>query len=140
MTFDVTARGSQFENGDCLGTWSIIRYSDAYERRKTYGTRIGFISTSCVQDISFFSGFGNVESGDDADDSPTFVNPDSGDLRLQAGSSCVDAGNNFEDFDTYQAGFQFAPDTDIDGLDRITDGNGDGDEVIDMGAHELPGQ
>jgi hypothetical protein len=30
---EVTARGSQFENGDHLGTWNITRYSDAYERR-----------------------------------------------------------------------------------------------------------
>lgn len=32
--FEVTARGGEFENGDRLGTWSIIRYSDAYERRQ----------------------------------------------------------------------------------------------------------
>jgi hypothetical protein len=31
--FEVSARRSQFENGDRLGTWKIIRYSDAYERR-----------------------------------------------------------------------------------------------------------
>ena len=30
---EVTARGSEFENGDKLGTRSILRYSDAYERR-----------------------------------------------------------------------------------------------------------
>jgi uncharacterized protein with FMN-binding domain len=30
---EVTARGSQFGNGDHLGTWNIGRYSDAYERR-----------------------------------------------------------------------------------------------------------
>ncbi|MCZ6861002.1 MAG: hypothetical protein O7I42_12140, partial [Alphaproteobacteria bacterium] len=33
--FEVTARGSQFDNGERLGTWSIIRFSDAYERRQT---------------------------------------------------------------------------------------------------------
>ncbi len=32
---EVTARGTQFENGDKLGTWSIIRYSDAYELRRS---------------------------------------------------------------------------------------------------------
>ena len=32
--FEVTARGAQFENGDKLGTRSIVRYSDAYERRR----------------------------------------------------------------------------------------------------------
>jgi hypothetical protein len=31
--FEVTARGSEFDNGDRLGTRSIKRYSDAYERR-----------------------------------------------------------------------------------------------------------
>ncbi len=33
--FEVTARGSQFDNGERVGTWSIIRFSDAYERRQT---------------------------------------------------------------------------------------------------------
>jgi nucleoside-diphosphate-sugar epimerase len=32
--FEVAARGAQFENGDHLGTWNIIRYSDAYEYRQ----------------------------------------------------------------------------------------------------------
>lgn len=31
---EVTARGAEFENGDRLGTRSIIRFSDAYERRR----------------------------------------------------------------------------------------------------------
>lgn len=34
--FEVTARGSEFENGDRLGTRSITRYSDAYERRQGF--------------------------------------------------------------------------------------------------------
>jgi hypothetical protein len=33
--FEVTARSSEFENGDKLGTRSIVRYSDAYEHRQT---------------------------------------------------------------------------------------------------------
>jgi len=32
---EVTARGGEFENRDTLGTWSIIRYSDAYEQRRS---------------------------------------------------------------------------------------------------------
>jgi len=32
--FEVTARGAEFENGDRLATRSIVRYSDAYERRQ----------------------------------------------------------------------------------------------------------
>lgn len=31
---EVTARGDEFRNGDKLSTWRIIRYSDAYERRR----------------------------------------------------------------------------------------------------------
>jgi len=30
---EVTVRGSEFENGDKVGTWNIRRYSDAYEQR-----------------------------------------------------------------------------------------------------------
>ncbi len=35
---EVTARGTEFENGDKLYTSTIIRYSDAYERRRRTGT------------------------------------------------------------------------------------------------------
>lgn len=34
---EVTARGTQFENGDKVSTWNIRRYGDAYQRRA--GTR-----------------------------------------------------------------------------------------------------
>ena len=37
--FEVTARASEFENGDKLGTGSISRYSDAYDRRQTLAER-----------------------------------------------------------------------------------------------------
>ena len=32
--FEVSARISDFQNGDKIGTWNIIRYSDAYDRRQ----------------------------------------------------------------------------------------------------------
>jgi hypothetical protein len=32
--FEVTARGSEFENGDKIGTRSIVRYSDTFDRRQ----------------------------------------------------------------------------------------------------------
>ncbi len=35
--FEVTARGSDFQNGDRLGTRSIIKYSDVYQRRQGAG-------------------------------------------------------------------------------------------------------
>jgi hypothetical protein len=31
---EVTARGDEFANGDKLGTWRIVRYSDAYATRQ----------------------------------------------------------------------------------------------------------
>jgi len=37
--FEVTARGNEFENGDKLGTRTIIRYSDAYDRRRIRAER-----------------------------------------------------------------------------------------------------
>lgn len=36
---EVTARGSEFGNGDIIGTGNIARYSDAYERRRISGDR-----------------------------------------------------------------------------------------------------
>ena len=120
--------------------WECADGRQIYSERSPWGRRLGFMNTSCVQDLNLFTGFGNVDSGDTADDSTTFINPDSGDLRLQPSSSCIDAGNNFVDFDSFKLGFQFAPETDINGLWRIVDGNGDGSAIIDMGAHELPAQ
>jgi len=37
--FEVTARANEFKNGDKLGTRSIVRYSDAYDRRRTLTER-----------------------------------------------------------------------------------------------------
>ena len=39
--FDVSARRPEFENGDKLGTRSIVRYSDAYDRRSNVASISG---------------------------------------------------------------------------------------------------
>lgn len=44
--FEVTARGSEFGNGDRIGTRSIIRYSDAYEQRHGATARVLFAEDS----------------------------------------------------------------------------------------------
>lgn len=44
--FEVTARGSEFRNGDRLGTRSILRYSDAYERRRRFIAGASFAQDS----------------------------------------------------------------------------------------------
>jgi hypothetical protein len=37
--FEVTARGAKFKNGDKVGTRGIVRYSDAYDRRRSLAER-----------------------------------------------------------------------------------------------------
>ncbi len=76
-------------------------------------------------------GLGNI----DAD--PLFVDPDNGNLRLQPGSPCIDAGDNI----AVPAGIT----TDLDGNPRFVDdpdtidsGNGD-PPIVDMGAYEFQG-
>ena len=55
------------------------------------------------------------------------VDDDYGDLRLQSGSPCIDAGSN--DAVTVP--------TDLDGVMRIWDGDGNGETIVDMGAYEF---
>ena len=66
--------------------------------------------------------FGNISAD------PLFVSAT--DFRLQAGSPAIDAG------DPAATGL---PATDLAGAARVTDGNGDGMAVVDMGAYEAPG-
>jgi len=69
-----------------------------------------------------YTGEGNI----DAD--PMFVDPASGDYRLQAGSPCIDAGSNLA-----VPGWLT---TDFEGDPRIWDGDGDVEAIVDMGADE----
>ncbi len=62
---------------------------------------------------------------------PKFVDQANGDLRLSDGSPAIDAGT-----DALPAGYSL-PTTDIDGNDRVIDGNGDGTVTVDMGAYEF---
>jgi len=83
-----------------------------------------------TSDTSFVNGMGNI------DENPKFIIPvdpitaptTDGDLHLKRSSPAVDAGEN-----SYVS-FSF----DLDNQARITDGDGDSDEVVDMGAYEVP--
>ena len=103
----------------------------------------------CVQGLSGgLGGDGNI------DQDPTFVSvsgadgtagTDDDNLRLSAGSPCIDAGDNNADTDSETAGTQPLPDTDLDGNARLVDdaatadtGNGTA-PIVDMGAYELQG-
>ena len=73
----------------------------------------------CGWDITGY--FGNISAD------PLFMSAT--DRRLQAGSPAMDAG------DPAVTGL---PTTDLAGAPRVTDGNGDGLAVVDMGAYEAP--
>ncbi len=68
------------------------------------------------------------DGGHNIDIDPLFVNPTDGNLRLQAGSPCIDAGDN-----AAATGVTI----DLDGNPRIADGDEDGTPVVDMGVYEL---
>ena len=91
------------------------------------------VRTSAIEGLSVWNGPGNLDPGTAAE---TFVAPDRDDLRLKAGSPCIDAGSNLVDFDPTTPGFQPLPAADLGGQDRIVDGDGDGSAEVDMGAYE----
>jgi parallel beta-helix repeat protein len=77
---------------------------------------------SCIEDGD--AGTGNISSD------PCFVDANANDFHLKDYSSpCIDAGDpNFTD----------SNEVDIDNQSRLTDGDGDGNSVVDMGADEIP--
>jgi hypothetical protein len=78
------------------------------------------VSYSCIQ--GGWAGIGNIDTN------PIFVSEFTN-LRLHAGSPCIDSGSNA----AVPAGIL----EDLDGNPRIVDGNGDSQAVVDMGAYEV---
>jgi predicted outer membrane repeat protein len=86
-----------------------------------------------INDPRYYVGHSNVQGGwtgsggDNIDDNPSFVDPDTGDFHLSIGSPCIDTGRYFG---------AALPD-DLDGVLRPHDGDGDGTAKWDMGAYEF---
>ena len=76
------------------------------------------------------------------DQDPLFMDSDNGDLRLTAGSPCIEAGDNNSvpadslDLDGDGNTSEKIP-FDIAGRQRIRDGNCDGQTIVDMGSFEF---
>jgi hypothetical protein len=75
---------------------------------------------SCIEDGD--AGTGNISSD------PNFVDADANDYHIFSDSPCVDVGDANGDYDG---------EVDIDGEDRVLDGDRDGNDVVDMGADEV---
>ena len=70
---------------------------------------------------------GNVCGTGNIDTDPLFVDAENGDYHLLPDSPCIDVGDN----DALEL-----PGHDFEGDDRILDGDGDGDAIVDMGVDE----
>jgi hypothetical protein len=135
-----------------FGSTSDIRFGITFDFVEVAGdpdTTSVIVRSSCIGTLFWHSGSGNVDADqgywndeatswfDERTNGP-FLNDAVGDLRLRDGAACIDMGDSFADFEPSVPGYQRAPETDIAGVARIVDGNGDGNAVIDMGAYERP--
>ncbi len=114
---------------------SVVNGGTGDDREQVWGdatNRLQLLRSSCVQGLSFYAGADNVPAGDLSE----FQDGAHGNLRLSGSSSCIDVGDPFVDWDPWAVGLQPPPWGDIEGLPRVVDGDGDGQAVIDTGAHE----
>ena len=130
--------------------WNISQSNPTFTNCLIYDNQSGNSTNSTsasVADIAYsnstysYSLIHNITTGTsnnnlDGSLNPLFVDPlnpaaaptTAGDLRLQAGSPAIDAGDNIANMTA----------VDQAGNPRITDGDGNGSDLIDLGAYEAP--
>ncbi|MGB2984428.1 MAG: hypothetical protein WBE26_00980, partial [Phycisphaerae bacterium] len=109
----------------------ITPYQEGFPREP----KCVYLDHSCVEGLFELlnvsgQGLGNT-SGD-----PLYQVESFGLVAISQGSSCIDRGNNWVDVDPLTPGLQMLPSYDIFGLPRFFDGDGDGVDQVDIGAHE----
>jgi hypothetical protein len=116
---------SNFAGGICVSNGAVLNLVNSIvwnnqqaEIAQPQGGSAG-VSYSDVGEATF-AGPGNIRAA------PLFVDPLNRDYRIRAASPAVDAGTNTG-----------APRTDLRGIARPNDGDGDGVAITDMGAYEF---
>ncbi|UCF42772.1 MAG: right-handed parallel beta-helix repeat-containing protein, partial [Planctomycetota bacterium] len=115
---------------------NCILWGDTPNEILDYDSPASTTSASFSDVAGGWSGTGNINAD------PLFVDAAGGNLRLSAGSPCIDAGDNgavpadTADLDGDGNTAEPIP-LDLDGRDRIVDGDVYGGAVVDMGAFEL---
>jgi hypothetical protein len=105
---------------------NVIMWDEIYNDSSTPTISYSDIQ-GCGGSSSWNSACG-TDGGNNIDADPLFVDAANGNLRLGFGSPVIDSGNN--------TAVSVNVTTDLDGLPRFADGNGDDNAVVDMGAYE----
>ncbi len=107
---------------------NVILWGGSAPRIRNYSDSTATISYSDIQGCivsGVWQSSCGTDGGGNIDADPLFVNASGGNLRLGFGSQVIDSGTNTG-----------CPATDLDGLPRPADGDGDSTATCDMGAYE----